>query len=96
MLCRLFNMLASFWLQTTAYNDATFRQPDVDGWGPKHQCISKVLPHAAELMTTLPTHLLTGAPRVCSSVTAVNTTSHCRLLGIDRCPIEVLDRIILM
>ncbi|KAK9826010.1 hypothetical protein WJX74_005385 [Apatococcus lobatus] len=61
-----------FKLETTAYNDATFRQPDIDGWGPRGHTICEVLPHAAELSTSLPTDILTErlaskGHRVCES-----------------------------
>ena len=50
-------------LQTTAYNDATFRQPDEDGWSPKGHTICSILPHDTNLKTTLPAQRLTGGPR---------------------------------
>ncbi len=42
-----------FRLERTAYNEATFRVPDVCGWSPSGECISKELPLSQPVRTAL-------------------------------------------
>jgi hypothetical protein len=48
--------------QTQAFNEATFRIPDEDGWQPSHEKIDKQQPYDEVLSTDLPLPVIQGKP----------------------------------
>lgn len=52
-------------LQWQAFNDATFRIPDEDGWQPQHEPVSPSWPLGARLLTRLPLPSLLGGSADC-------------------------------